>query len=41
MPGKFEQCFKGVSRKFPRSFMEVLRVFQEIFNGISSKFKES
>ena len=26
--------FKGVSRKFLRSFMGVLRVFQENFNGI-------
>ena len=30
--------FKGVSRKFPRSFKKLLRAFKENLKGISRKF---
>ena len=29
--GKLQWCFKGISKKFPRSIKEVSRVFQESF----------
>ena len=34
----FQRCFKGVSRKFSRSFKEVSIVFQENLKGISREF---
>ena len=39
MSGKFQWCFKKVSKKFQGSFKKVSRVVQRSFKGIPRKFQ--